>query len=143
MPTQTQAGYPPPCDVVVGVPHDEAACSLLRVVGECDRAAAQQFEADLIHAAMSTGAELVVADLADLDLYGSAALEAIISVRGRLRSDGRELVVRNPPLLVQRILDLLDLSDLVERPRAQTTPNPLGPPDLEWLRRPFTSRMHD
>lgn len=56
----------------------------------------------------------VVLDLRDVEFMDAATIGAIVRARDALRLGSRSLSVRSPSNRAQRVLDLCELSDLVE-----------------------------
>lgn len=56
----------------------------------------------------------VVIDLAEADFLDSAAVHTLVVARQRLARRGRNLTLRSPSAMVTRMLEVLDLSDLLE-----------------------------
>ncbi len=56
----------------------------------------------------------VIVDFAQVDFVGSTAIETLIAARNQLRPLGADLVVRSPTRLLTRMLDIFELTELVE-----------------------------
>jgi anti-anti-sigma factor len=63
------------------------------------------------------GADVVV-DLSEVQFMDAATIGLLIRARDFLRSRSRHLTVRNPPRPVRRILDVCDLTGLIDAPVA-------------------------
>jgi anti-sigma B factor antagonist len=87
------------------------------VAGEIDIASAPEVLATLLAAAKSETAGIVV-DVSAVTCLGAAGIGAFIRARNHEREHGRDLLLRAPPPIVARVLDICGLADLVEPPAA-------------------------
>jgi anti-sigma B factor antagonist len=86
--------------------------AVLRVRGEVDMDTAPELNA-LVDAVIRQGYRSVVLDMALLAFMDASGLRVIASGASRLRPSGGEVVLRSPPPIVQRILDITRLTDVV------------------------------
>lgn len=86
--------------------------AVLRVRGEVDMDTAPELNA-LVDAVIRQGYRSVVLDMALLAFMDASGLRVIASGASRLRPSGGEVVLRSPPQIVQRILDITRLTDVV------------------------------
>jgi anti-sigma B factor antagonist len=85
------------------------AAAWIRLGGELDPACAQQF-AQSVEQALST-ALLAIVDLRQLTFIDSTGLHVLIEADARARHTGRRLVVVRGPAHIDRLFDLVGLSD--------------------------------
>jgi anti-anti-sigma factor len=97
-------------------PADDSRCGLRVVIsleGELDSASlnslVRQFDEAIAHADAD-----VVVDLADVQFIGAAWIGTLVRSRAVLRAQDRDLTLRSPSRVVNRLLDLCGLSYLIE-----------------------------
>lgn len=56
----------------------------------------------------------IVVDVSAVTFFGAAAIGAVIRARNHEQEKSRDLLLRAPPSVVTRVLDICDLADLVE-----------------------------
>jgi anti-sigma B factor antagonist len=101
---------------------------VLGVRGELDMDTAPELGA-LVDAAIGQGYQSVVLDMAELAFMDASGLRVIAGGASRLRPSGGEVVLRSPPPIVQRILDITRLTEVV-----RLEPEPVdGVPGKEHL----------
>jgi anti-anti-sigma factor len=88
---------------------------VLALHGEADLATAPRLALALAKASEHGTADVVL-EAASLEFIDSSCLRLIADARARLREQGRDLWVRSPALPVRRMLTILEMEDLVERP---------------------------
>lgn len=71
---------------------------------------------------VSSAAERVVVDLAELSLIDASGIYAIGCAYGRLRGAGKEVVTRDPQPRVLRVLPLCGLNEWHERLERSSSP---------------------
>jgi anti-sigma B factor antagonist len=86
--------------------------AVLNVRGEVDMATVPELGV-LVDAVIGQGYKSVVLDLAELAFMDASGLRVIAGGASRLRSSGGEVVLRSPPPIVQRILDITRLTEVV------------------------------
>jgi anti-anti-sigma factor len=94
---------PSPCWVTVSL------------AGEIDLATAPDVLATLLAASKSETAGIVV-DVSAVTFFGAAGIGALMGARNHEGEHGRDLLLRAPPRVVRRVLDICRLGDLVEPP---------------------------
>lgn len=83
------------------------------LAGEGDITSVDVLETTLSAAVTApTGADVLV-DVADLTFMGAAVVDCLAAADQRLRAQGRRLYVVNANRRVARLLDLLDLQELI------------------------------
>lgn len=85
---------------------------VLSVRGEVDMNTAPELGA-LVDAVIGQGYQSVVLDMAELAFMDASGLRVIADGASRLRPSGGEVVLRSPPPIVQRILDITRLTEVV------------------------------
>lgn len=85
---------------------------VLSVRGEVDMNTAPDLSA-LVDAVIGQGYQSVVLDMAELAFMDASGLRVIADGASRLRPSGGEVVLRSPPPIVQRILDITRLTEVV------------------------------
>lgn len=85
---------------------------VVRLSGEVDISNAAKIPAT-VHAAAGD-VSLVVLDLAELRFADSAYLHATVSIAERLAEEGKRLAIRNAPKHAQRLLELAQLTHLLD-----------------------------
>lgn len=83
----------------------------VRLRGEIDLSNATALS-DQLSALASRGGDVVV-DLSEIDFLGVAGLDAMCSAARTLGARDDRLLVRSPPKLVERIIEVLALEDLL------------------------------
>ena len=91
----------------------EVSPTVVSLTGELDAAALNTLLA-IFDDAIARDHHDVVVDLADVDFIGAAWIGTLVRSRARLNEQHRELTVRAPSRVVNRLLDLCGLSYLVE-----------------------------
>jgi anti-anti-sigma factor len=86
---------------------------VVRAAGEFDLLTAGTLGLAL-HRAASFGKDVVV-DLTQATFVDLISMRVIVDAHHRLAAGDHRLVLRNPPPLVERLADLLDVHDLVAR----------------------------
>jgi anti-anti-sigma factor len=99
-----------------------ASCSEVNEL-RLDLATAPDVLATLLAASKSETAGIIV-DVSAVTFFGAAGIGAFIGARNHERAQGRDLLLRAPPFVVTRVLDICDLADLIEPP---ATTEPTGP----------------
>jgi anti-sigma B factor antagonist len=84
----------------------------LSVWGEVDVATCPRL-VDELSAAVEEGDADVILDCAGVTFFSAAGISALIEARTRLAASGRHLVVRRPSYVVRRILDIVNLNDML------------------------------
>ena len=87
--------------------------AVLCVLGEVDIATAPLLW-ERLEPAILAGPEVLVLDLAGLTFIDSTGLTVLIRAHKRLRDAGSRLVVRNPTVTVNRVLDVSGLDQVLE-----------------------------
>jgi anti-anti-sigma factor len=105
--------HPHDVDLDVAVADGRA---VVRVSGEVDAATAPKLRAALAdglarHHRDGVDAPVVV-ELSGVTFMGATGLGVLVSALGRARRLGRDLVLRNPPPMTLRVLDLTGLLDI-------------------------------
>jgi len=85
---------------------------VLRVVGEVDLATCQTL-VEALDAAIDRSDGNIVLDCAGVTFFGAIGVDALVGARNRLDGSGRRLVVRNPSSIVRRLLDIVDMGELL------------------------------
>ena len=85
---------------------------VLGVHGEVDMNTAPELGA-LVDVVIGQGYQSVVLDMAELAFMDASGLRVIADGASRLRPSGGEVVLRSPPPIVQRILDITRLTEVV------------------------------
>lgn len=85
---------------------------VLGVHGEVDINTAPELGA-LVDVVIGQGYQSVVLDMAELAFMDASGLRVIADGASRLRPSGGEVVLRSPPPIVQRILDITRLTEVV------------------------------
>ena len=95
---------------------DESECDVRIVVslkGELDSAALNSLVDEFSDAIARDDSDVVV-DLADVEFIGAAWIGTLVRSRAVLRAQNRDLTLRSPSGVVNRLLDLCGLSYLIE-----------------------------
>jgi anti-anti-sigma factor len=102
--------------------------TVVSLTGELDAAALNLLLQTFDDAIERDGADVVV-DLAGVDFIGAAWIGTLVRSRARLDAQDRELTVRSPSRVVNRLLELSGLSYLIEPVgRVQPTSSSAGTP---------------
>lgn len=104
-----------PC-VIVSNPGSEsldATPTVVALTGELDAAALNSLLQTFDDAIARDDSDVVV-DLADVQFIGAAWIGTLVRSRARLQAQDREMTVRSPSRVVNRLLDLCGLSYLIE-----------------------------
>ncbi len=83
----------------------------VQVRGEIDVSNAAVLRDQLL--ALGTGGSDVVVDLSGVDFMGVAGLDALCSVARRFGESDDHLLVRSPPAVTRRVIDVLGLDGLL------------------------------
>jgi anti-anti-sigma factor len=86
-------------------------------VGEIDLATAPDLLSDLHRAARDRPGAVVV-DCIDLEFIDGAGLGVLLFIRDELAAEGRALAIVNPPRLLVRLLEILDLTSVLSDGRS-------------------------
>jgi anti-anti-sigma factor len=92
----------------------------IALTGELDLASAGELE-DGLKQLESTGPELIVLDLRELQFMDSTGLRAVLAADARARDRGGRLIVVRPPGEVERVLQVTRMDEhleLVDEPPA-------------------------
>jgi anti-sigma B factor antagonist len=92
----------------IAAPH-----TVVSLRGELDAAALNALAATFDDAIARDSSDVVV-DLAEVDFIGAAWIGTLVHTRAVLRAQDRELTVRSPSHVVNRLFDLCGLSYLIE-----------------------------
>ena len=84
---------------------------VIRAEGDFDLATSRTLAAAL-EDATSSGRDIVL-DLAGSAFLDISCLRLVLDTQSRLRAAGRTVVMTNPPPVVQRLVDILQISDLI------------------------------
>jgi anti-anti-sigma factor len=84
----------------------------LSLQGDVDGSNVREFEAALTDAMNSGGA--VVLDLTDLQFIDVAGVRVLERAANRLSSGGSKLVLASPPAILHRVMEALDIDELIE-----------------------------
>lgn len=87
--------------------------AVVEVGGEVDFEAVRRFTVAL-EAAASTKPALVVLDSSALTFIDASGLGAIVSARELLRARSGDMVIRNAPFMLRRLLGIVGLTSLLE-----------------------------
>jgi len=91
----------------------DATCTIVALRGELDSAALEALDEAFDEALTQDDADIVV-DLAGVDFMGADWIGKLVRTRTRLESQDRDLTLRSPSQIVRRLLDLCDLTYLIE-----------------------------
>jgi anti-anti-sigma factor len=86
------------------------------VAGEIDLATAPDMLATVLAAAKPETAGIMV-DVSAVTFIGAEGLNFLIRARNDECEHGRDVVLRSPPLMMARMLEICDLADLVQQPQ--------------------------
>ena len=92
---------------------EQAEGVVVHVAGEIDLVPAPVLQRHL-DSALASGRPLVVIDLDETTFMDGRGVAALVRARSRVASDGGRLVLRRPPALVRRVLELLDELDRLD-----------------------------
>ena len=81
--------------------------------GEYDMVNAFELEGSLLRFAHSGGRDPITIDASELRFIDSSGIAALLRVREALASEGRTLCVINLPATTRRVLQALDLAELL------------------------------
>ena len=109
------------------VSHSDRAATWIRLGGELDLATAPQLR-QILHQELTT-ARLIVIDLRQLSFMDSTGIQVIMAADKEARRLGRRLAFVRGPAQVQRLFDLIGLSDRLKiiDPTATQSPPETGP----------------
>ncbi len=96
----------PPFEVEAST--SEGGAAVIAVHGEVDIATAADL-AQRLAAAVDSGAQQLVIDLTDVSFIDCAGVRPIASIRGRLPQESCQVVLRRPPPLARKVIELFDL----------------------------------
>ena len=102
----------------------DAPSTVVWLRGEHDASTVEALSATMAKAISLDHLDLVV-DLSGVQYLGAATVSLIIQNLEYLRLRSRSLTLRNPTTCSRRVLDVCDLSDLID-PRAPAAPAPFG-----------------
>lgn len=91
----------------------DSACTVVELRGELDAAALNQL-VETFDDAITRDESDVVVDLAEVDFIGAGWIGTLVRSRARLEAQNRELVLRSPPQVIHRLLELCGLAYLIE-----------------------------
>ena len=100
---------PPNLQISVGRRADQWRLSLQ---GELDMATARYLHAAFSQVAPQPGQDVLV-DLNDTTFCDCAGLAALVDEQGRLRREGMNLLIEDPPRLVRRLLGITGLDEVL------------------------------
>jgi anti-anti-sigma factor len=86
---------------------------VLRVIGEIDLVTAPVLQRS-IDAAVASGRPTIVIDLSGTTFLDARGVGALVAARKQANRSGTRLVIRKPPALVRRVLELADQVDRIE-----------------------------
>lgn len=89
------------------------ADGVLSLNGDVDNSNVDEFEAAL-RAAIGSPAGAVVLDLTHLNFIDIAGLRVLERQATQLSESGHRLVLSSPPAFLERVLEVLDLDELIE-----------------------------
>jgi anti-sigma B factor antagonist len=89
--------------------HTRGHAQVLEVSGELDLAAAASLEEELDRA-LSSGSQVIVIDLKELDFIDSTGLSVLVRAHQRAHETGLEMGLVNPGAQVERLLSLTGLA---------------------------------
>jgi anti-anti-sigma factor len=92
---------------------EQAEGVILRVSGEVDLVTAPVLQRH-IDAAVSAGRPTIVIDLSGTTFLDARGVGALVAARKLAGKNGTRLVIRRPPALVRRVLELADQIDRME-----------------------------
>jgi anti-sigma B factor antagonist len=90
--------------------HD-GAMTTIRLTGELDISSAQDLR-DCFTFLAREGQQRIVVDLSELDFIDSMGIGALVGGLKRFRSDGGELVLKDPTPRVSRVIELTGLDQV-------------------------------
>jgi anti-sigma B factor antagonist len=91
---------------------DEGGTTVAHIRGEVDMATCERLR-DSIEPYLGPR-QTVILDLSDITFMDSSMLHLLVQARGRLTEDGGSLVLRNPSDAARRLLEISEMSDLLE-----------------------------
>jgi anti-anti-sigma factor len=103
---------PHPCDLLTVTVTVAATQALLQLRGEVDFFSVPEL-CEALDATIDAGHNEIVLDLSELDFIDASGLRVIAAAANRLGDMGRELALRSPSTVVQRMLNLTGLADLM------------------------------
>lgn len=77
---------------------------------------------DALHAALAGGSGRLVVDLSGVELLDATGLGVLVGAHRRARLDGRELVLRDAPPRVARLLSVTRLDRVITVERRRSVP---------------------
>jgi anti-sigma B factor antagonist len=86
---------------------EQAEGVVVRVFGEVDIVTAPVLQRHL-ESAIGSGRPTVVIDLAETTFLDARGVGALVNARKRVTAAGGRMVIRRPPALVRRVLELAD-----------------------------------
>jgi anti-sigma B factor antagonist len=101
-----------PEQLVLAVDHVDG-CAIVSARGEIDVTTAPQLADALAEAMDGDGARDVAVDLADVSFLDSKAISVFAKASDSVRARGGRFTLRSPSAAARRVLDLVDLADLM------------------------------
>jgi anti-anti-sigma factor len=92
---------------------EQAEGVIVRVAGEVDIVTAPVLRRH-IDAAISFGRPTVVIDLSETTFLDARGVGVLVSARAEIGQNGGRLLIRRPPPLVRRVLELAEQADRVD-----------------------------
>lgn len=92
---------------------EQADGAVLRVIGEVDIVTAPVLERHL-ESVIASSRPTIVIDLVETTFLDARGVGVLIGARKQINSYGGRLVVRRPPPLVRRVLELAEQNDRLE-----------------------------
>ena len=92
---------------------EQAESIVLRVTGEVDLVTAPVLQRS-IDAAIASGRPSIVIDLSGTTFLDARGVGALVAARKQAGRNGSRLIIRRPPALVRRVLELADQVDRME-----------------------------
>jgi anti-anti-sigma factor len=110
--TGAESGGPSSNPLLVDVVSN-ATCLVIRFMGELDERSAEKAEDAALGLLARSSAPLVELDLADVTFCGSCGLAVLIRISMAALAAGRHAVIRRPRPIVRRMIDVLDLQEIL------------------------------
>lgn len=92
---------------------EQAEGVVLRVTGEVDLVTAPVLQRS-IDSAIAAGRPTIVIDLSGTTFLDARGVGALVAARKQADKNGRRLIIRRPPELVRRVLELADQAERME-----------------------------
>ena len=94
--------------------HDDDGRAVVRPAGEVDLSTAPVLTAAIAELlGDGSGSRTVVVDLSEVSFLDSSGVAAIAAARRLAREGGSELVLRSPPAMVAKVLDITGMSGVI------------------------------